>query len=366
MTVARPQGKRLAPKLALLCLSILLGLACGELTIRLTSPPPPKIPARDPGSKLFAINPREMAALRKPNTRGLLYGKLYSTNSYGFRGKEPLAPKPEGTFRIAVVGDSLTMGSGVADDDTYSSVLEEQLNSTHADRRFEVLNMGLNGLPINTIVARRVLRQAPPLAPDMIVYGYTLNDIEELPGYRGKEDRAPGLRGSAPLLGSELLGSIHRGFYYWRELLLPYPGSYVHELDENYLRNDAVLEGLKSYLEMLSGFGRSRGLCTVVFIHTRMHSLGRLHPFHRHYETVARAATESGLYVVESFPYFEGLDAEVLKVAPNDAHPNERGHELLAEALFDGLNDFLPASCWEPKWYDFSRPVPTAPTAVQN
>jgi hypothetical protein len=57
--------------------------------------------------------------LGRPNQRGIYRGAVHRTNSAGFRGRELTEAKPPGVFRVAVIGDSITMGSGVREDDTY-------------------------------------------------------------------------------------------------------------------------------------------------------------------------------------------------------------------------------------------------------
>jgi lysophospholipase L1-like esterase len=72
-----------------------------------------------------------------------------------------------------------------------------------------------------------------------------------------------------------------------------------------------------------------------------------LHPLKPIYERIASAATERGLTVTESFPYFRGHNPKSLHVGPTDTHPNAAGHRILARALLEGLQS-LPSRCWEP------------------
>ena len=66
----------------------------------------------------------KLADLTRPHARGLSGGVLYETNSHGFRGPERSLIKPPGTFRIVVIGDSVTMGWGVAEALTYPPLIE--------------------------------------------------------------------------------------------------------------------------------------------------------------------------------------------------------------------------------------------------
>ena len=65
----------------------------------------------------------------RPNIDTIYKGIAFKTNSAGLRDDEYTLEKPTGTFRIVVLGSSWTMGSGVANADTWHSQLEAKLNA---------------------------------------------------------------------------------------------------------------------------------------------------------------------------------------------------------------------------------------------
>ena len=52
----------------------------------------------------------------------------FKTNKIGLRDKEYILKKPLHTYRVAVFGDSWTVGSGVKEENIYSSLLEDYYN----------------------------------------------------------------------------------------------------------------------------------------------------------------------------------------------------------------------------------------------
>jgi len=64
-------------------------------------------------------------------------------NSWGFREREFDLAKPEGVYRIAVVGDSITFGQGVEEENRFTNLLEKRLNDQNGE--YEVLNFGRPG-----------------------------------------------------------------------------------------------------------------------------------------------------------------------------------------------------------------------------
>jgi len=300
-------------------------------------PPTTAVPAAD----LPALGPADLV---RPDVRGLYGGVVVETNRWGFRGPDVPRRKPPGVFRIVLVGDSIAMGQGVAYADTYAARVERALR--REGRRARVLNLGAAGLDAGQIV-ERLKTVGAPLSPDLVVYGFTLNDIEG-PLYRAPE---PGFaaerrarRAAAARSPSYLWRVLEPRLASLRELLAPPPGSYVHTLDENYFRNPAAWSALLSVFDDLARGQQAMGACVHVFVHPRLHFLHALHPFRPHYRAVAEAVRARGLTASVAFPRFRGEDAPTLWVGPADPHPNARGHALLAEALLDGLAD-LPPRC---------------------
>jgi lysophospholipase L1-like esterase len=287
---------------------------------------------------------RGLFELGRPNVRGIAGGVLFETNSAGFRGPERSLEKPDGVFRIVVIGDSVTMGMGVLEEKTYAARLEPLLDARIPDREVQVLNLGLSGLNTRWIV-HRLEQRGLRYDPDLVVYGYTLNDIEGA-AYR-RSARAgfsqPASFWPSPLYLWRYLGPRLNSF---RELLWAPRGSYSFELDDNYFRNQEAWQTLLDGFDRLAEITRERGLCTAVLVHTRLYSLGFLHPYRRHYEAVTEATRERGFYAFQSWPRHRGGISTELWIGPFDPHPNAEGHALLLEALLEGL-DTLPDSCWK-------------------
>ncbi len=329
-------------RLALAAAGVALVLAVGEGLARLTWPTPAALPDPD----LPALT---MADLGKSHLRGVFLGQLLRTNSRGLRGPEYAEKPPPGVFRIAIAGDSFVMGWGVAEEEAYPSVLAGLLNRDDAGRRFEVINGGLPGA--NTRVAmERLTAVAAAYRPQLLVYGVTINDIEG-PAFEHHSPAAKKLQLFARYLRfsqspSYLLRVLGPRWVYLQEKVAPTLRSRTEELRHNYLDNPRAWRDFTTGLDRLAALARERGVCGHVLLHTQLQDLGPDHPFHEVYDRIAAAATERGLSVTRSFPFFEGMRPSELIIAFHDIHPNPAGHALLAEALFDDLEK-LPPRCWQ-------------------
>jgi len=88
------------------------------------------------------------------------------TNSRGLRYREIEPSKPLGVFRVAVLGSSFTLPSGVELEDSFHARLERTFNS-EAERRFEFVNFAqgvLHPAQNVAVLEHRALAYAPDLA----------------------------------------------------------------------------------------------------------------------------------------------------------------------------------------------------------
>lgn len=102
-------------------------------------------------------------------------------SSGGLRDREFSVAKPPRTFRIACIGDSITYGFGLAAADSYPKQLEKLLNAYCADSslRFEVMNFGVPGYNLREI-AENLKVKVLKYDPDLVIYGYCLNDPQDV------------------------------------------------------------------------------------------------------------------------------------------------------------------------------------------
>lgn len=100
-------------------------------------------------------------------------------NSYGWRDKEWSLPKPQGSYRIAVLGDSFVEAFQVESNRTFLSLAEQQLNQKH-NLKVELMNFGRAGATQSEELL--ILRNCTAkFSPDMVLLFFTPgNDIDEL------------------------------------------------------------------------------------------------------------------------------------------------------------------------------------------
>jgi len=108
----------------------------------------------------------------RPDIDTIYKGEVFQTNSAGLRDKEYTLEKPADTFRVVVMGSSWTMGSGVANDETWHSQLEAKLNSQQSDVNYEFLNFAVDQYGFGQIVGL-LNEKALSYDPDLILVAVT-------------------------------------------------------------------------------------------------------------------------------------------------------------------------------------------------
>ena len=247
-------------------------------------------------------------------------GASWSTNARGMRDREYADAKPPGATRIALVGDSIGSGWGVDDGLGFEPLFEDALNQTAS---VEVLNFSVPGhAPGQRWEQFR--RVGWPMSPDVVIFEATPAD----PGW--DERRLRGLLGKgigwdAPQYREAIAASkVRRGgdFESYKAALKPHRWAIL----ENVYRS-AVDEC------------RERGVVPAWVLIPRV---GKpIAPGDRS-RLVASARSAGFAVVIDLSDAFDGIDPSDLAIAPNDFHPNARGHRILADRLATAYAEASP------------------------
>ena len=99
----------------------------------------------------------------------------YTINSQGLRDRDYPFRKSADCLRIFCSGDSITMGTGASNDDSYPKALERHLNRGQRGLRFEVINGGVGDY--NSFQEYLLLKEIGlGYEPDIVILQYYPND----------------------------------------------------------------------------------------------------------------------------------------------------------------------------------------------
>lgn len=319
----------------LLAVAVLLAALGGiELGFRLFRPVRYLRPDREPGPRDWreilhrASDVPGLAYELAPDQTGEHRGVEIATNSFGLRDEEPRAGHGPGRVRVAALGDSVTFGMGVAQEHTWPEQLERLLNVRDPSRRsWEVLNFGVSGY--NARDAALVLRhRALPLEPDVVVYGYFLNDPEVDPVHPLRARFTPRswwqhshlLRRLARLLKAR--DERRAGGDYLR---------YLHLTDRSEWRG---VEAALGALAALSG-EHALPVLVAVFPSFRRGASWDDYLYADLHEQVVGAARAAGLEALDLLPAFRGSGRPPRRLSIDNWHPDPNGHRVAAQALVE-------------------------------
>jgi lysophospholipase L1-like esterase len=260
-------------------------------------------------------------------------GALHVEDENGFRRSTPFPQKDPNTFRVMVVGDSLTFGLGLEQNDTFVALLNSWMAK---DYRIEFLNLGVVRYQSEDVL-RTIRTFLPRLRPDLVLYAVCLNDFA--PSGKGEYH-------DDDLYQFPLPGRIKRFLIAHTRAGAFLNDKYDAALRKVHLRRDF-------YDDILIGFGgyearfrrdvaemnrivTTAGLppMTAIVVDQNPEFQGRGY-------TIARVAedalTKAGADVIATEDYYRRYNNQSMYVSNWEGHPNEVANYIWAEMISQRL-----------------------------
>jgi len=271
-----------------------------------------------------------------------------SINEHGLRGRSFPAEKAEGVTRVLCIGDSMTFGTGVADEEAWPAVLQGLLEARR--ERVEVWNCGVEGT--NTLEQGAFLEQRLlGLEPDLVVLSYYVNDAQLGEGPKVPHSRLDKLllrfAGNDPARLAKELRSVSR----LAELLARRLWVRVSMKQYNAKNRQPYTAGSGQWKTVQAELRRIRDLCAArgsgfcMVLHPTLQREGEHLATHEAYRHVQAFCEEEGIACLDLEPALLPLPVEELWVGPLNMHPGAELDRVTARAIGDFLLDegLLPA-----------------------
>ncbi len=300
--------------------------------------------------RLFPLNPpifRTSADPRVsyeliPSIRAHAYATTVTTNGLGFRSP----PIPAGKPLIAMLGDSVTFGQGVEDDQTTPHYLETMLPG------FAVLNAGVGGYNIEQEKAQYE-DTVKALKPKAIILTFVFNDFDETlalgeQGYLHPRSQKPthtfeellnasiNKPGTIPIPGKLFL-QTHSAVFTFLERATKGLSFRSHAARESIFSDTVTQTQVERYRQSLHELAVAAGDTPRLFVIWPEESL---HLSSR--DLLKQMAVEEGFHVVDLYEIFGNHYGSL----GWDGHPNARTNQQFAKVLAQALIAFklLPST----------------------
>lgn len=277
----------------------------------------------------------------KANQSAFTMDKPFVTNSLGFREERELSVPKNGEFRIFALGDSITVGVGVAAEDTYAKQLENRLSQ--AGLSIRVINGGVGAYgPWQEVDVLKEKGQA--VQADVVTLQLHWNDLYPTPESitpmsvkeAEQQERSPKylryLKRSRLLLFLRerwsILWNTKRPSFDWNHREMIYHG-----------RTDPYLE--KAYgdvgesLEEFAALGRGHFVPILLIVPIPMQVQQADPPPIYFQERIGSLAKQAGLRTIDLLPVLrEAYQKDRDLYIPWDGeHFSQRGHRVIADTL---------------------------------
>ncbi len=285
----------------------------------------------------------------QPNQTLLFKGTVFKVNNMGLRGRDVTLEKPPGVYRIVLLGASVSLGSGVGEDEGVFAILEKRLNEAIGEPRIEVINLSMGAADMANMV--HALRHAGmAYDPDMIVFlidksGIKPGRFEEMPrGVKGL--KVPLWR----LVCEPKYEFFSSRFYFPRAVLSQFTALRLWlsrgMLSTRNIRRARARDEFHEGLQEEKQVSRQKGGSNRAYVEeavSRVHEIAgdipvvlyTMRPFPRFLDDLAQRYDMRVLLPPEGF--LEKYKPAQLIIYPGDPHPNAFAHQLFADAYYEEL-----------------------------
>ncbi len=261
--------------------------------------------------------------VHRPNKSMELMDVMVDINSDGHRDKEYPVTKTD-KHRIIFLGDSLTFGWGVKQEETFATLIEEDMNSQSPT---EVINFGTGNYNTEQEV-NLFIDKGLKYNPDKVVLFYFINDAEITPEKSGLW----------------FLGYSQFISFYWSRInsllnnFLP-SKSFQEYYDSLYDEDQQGWINARKAIIQLRNICESKGIEFQVVLLPELHDVNN-EIFANIYDNLALFLAENNIDYLNLAKLFENHPNQIeLWVSYDDAHPNNIAHKRIAESTLEFISN---------------------------
>lgn len=276
-----------------------------------------KLKKWDLDNKAYVRTNNELIKEFIPSFTTTFKGDTLSTNSFGIRDKEYKIKKESNVVRLAFIGGSYVMGSGVSNEENFAALIENRFSEEATNKKIEILNFGEGGYHLIQCVYVTENKLAK-YNSDYLFY------------FIHSSDRMRCLDNLANLVQKEV------------------------PLSFSYLKDIVRKAGIRKKMSRLEIYNRLKPFVDDLFywgfktIYDKCNA-EKIQPIAVYLPTNANLrkdtdkyfcinlAKKTGFYVIDLDNVYDGYNAIEIQLSSWDTHPNEKGHRLISDKLYEEM-----------------------------
>jgi len=261
--------------------------------------------------------------------------KYVRYNKHGYRDYEYSLKKPEGVFRVLVLGDSQTFGSGIKNlEETWVKKLEAKLQNERRNESIEVLSISGPGWNSDTHLYE-LFKNGFKFNPDLVILAYYHNDIPFPISVNCNSSERKVVTNINIFQSYKLSRFIDFRINRLLEKFGDKP-SYPDCLNQVY---DSIgWQMNKFYLDIMGLALSVQNIHFMITVIPLIHNLDNSYPLLGPHEKLKEFAQQRNLEFLDFYEEgFKNLDANNLKISKTDHHLNQNAGDIVASTLFSKL-----------------------------
>jgi lysophospholipase L1-like esterase len=277
-----------------------------------------------------SINPN-LPYIHKASSTAHLMGVELNLNSLGHRSEDLKNPKKDGERRIYFAGNSVLLGWGVPQEDSYAKVLQKRFQEEIGESsgaHYVSINAGIGGY--NTYYEAELFKdQVAVTDPDIVILQYFIKDAEDKPGGAN----------NIIIKYSLLAATIHSYLY---SINFDAAGSHKDYYLKMYEEENSGWKKARKSIKEISAICSKKNIPFFALYMPDLHDLSNEDPYPIIYQKVQRFFDEAGIPILNTLPALQrefGANPREAWVSVDDAHPSIKTHKVIGDELYDFINN---------------------------
>jgi len=279
-----------------------------------------KMVTKNPYTNAYIITESIVRRRMKPNLHIEGLDHNFNSNSFGLRDKNYSHDKPANTKRLALLGGSYQMGSGVDNDKVFETIAEERMNKEMVDsinQHYEIFNFAAGGYYL--------LQQVEIVNTRVFEY-----DFDGLIYFAHTDERGKVVKEFTTIIKHKLplkypfLDSIvkvsgvkpYMSVLQIRELIAPYA--------------DAIMKW--GYKEIFNQCKKNNVVPIWAYMETTTEFVND-----KEYNELKAYAESLGFVTLDLRNTYGNIDRVEIQISDLNTHPNALGHRIIAERFYNEL-----------------------------